>query len=98
MGTLDFDGPRFVRGSMLCWGGLMTGSSEEDSAARSAIRTELDHLRSRIDLQSEQLDRHARELRQLRQDLDSLDERIDAHQHGDILPSPTVPNMGLRAS
>jgi hypothetical protein len=83
---------------MLHWGGVMIGPSDEDSAVRSAIRAELDHLRSRIDLQSEQLDRHACELRQLRHDLDSLDERIDAHQHGGVLPHPAVPNTGLRAS
>ncbi|ALG11290.1 hypothetical protein [Kibdelosporangium phytohabitans] len=57
----------------------------DDTCAVSESQTgkELHNLRTRIDQQSKQLNRHARELTALHNDLAELDERIDAHQHRD---------------
>ncbi|RSM67904.1 hypothetical protein DMH04_47910 [Kibdelosporangium aridum] len=59
----------------------MTYRSGEDTAVQTTTSDELDRLRRRIDQQTQHLNRHARDLQQLRHDLDSLDERLDAHQH-----------------
>ena len=62
----------------------MTDDDTEDSTAavfESQTGKELHNLRTRIDQQSKQLNRHARELTELHNDLAELDERIDAHQH-----------------
>lgn len=58
---------------------------DENAVAVPVTETgrELRHLRTRIDQQSKQLNRHARELTALHNDLAALDQRIDAHQHRD---------------
>jgi chromosome segregation ATPase len=55
-----------------------------DAVAEDETLDELNLLRDRIDQQSEELTRHARELSQLRHDLEQLNERLDDHQHGDV--------------
>ncbi|MBP2326159.1 septal ring factor EnvC (AmiA/AmiB activator) [Kibdelosporangium banguiense] len=63
----------------------MNETNDENAAAVPVTETgkELHHLRTRIDQQSQQLNRHARELTALHNDLEDLDQRIDAHQHRD---------------
>lgn len=63
----------------------MSDINDENAAAVPVTETgkELHHLRTRIDQQSKQLNRHARELTALHNDLAELDQRIDAHQHRD---------------
>jgi septal ring factor EnvC (AmiA/AmiB activator) len=61
----------------------MSDINDENAVAAPVTETgkELHHLRTRIDQQSKQLNRHARELTALHNDLAELDQRIDAHQH-----------------
>lgn len=60
----------------------MTDDIDDTTAVpESQTGKELLNLRTRIDQQSRQLNRHARELTALHNDLAELDERIDAHQH-----------------
>jgi septal ring factor EnvC (AmiA/AmiB activator) len=63
----------------------MRDDNDANAAAFPATETgkELHQLRNRIDQQSRQLNRHARELTALHNDLAELDQRIDAHQHRD---------------
>jgi septal ring factor EnvC (AmiA/AmiB activator) len=62
----------------------MTDDIDDKTAVpESQTGKELHNLRTRIDQQSRQLNRHARELTALHNDLAELDERIDAHQHRD---------------
>nr|WP_042196192.1 hypothetical protein [Kibdelosporangium sp. MJ126-NF4]CEL22456.1 hypothetical protein [Kibdelosporangium sp. MJ126-NF4]CTQ89312.1 hypothetical protein [Kibdelosporangium sp. MJ126-NF4] len=62
----------------------MTDDTDDVPAVpESQTGKELNNLRTRIDQQSKQLNRHARELTALHNDLAELDERIDAHQHRD---------------
>ncbi|MCE7002636.1 hypothetical protein LWC34_07290 [Kibdelosporangium philippinense] len=62
----------------------MTDDTDDSNAVpESQTGKELHNLRTRIDQQSKQLNRHARELTALHNDLAELDERIDAHQHRD---------------
>ena len=58
-----------------------------DAIAEDATLDELTLLRDRMDQQSEELTRHARELSQLRHDLELLNHRLD-DQYSDVpLPS-----------
>jgi septal ring factor EnvC (AmiA/AmiB activator) len=63
----------------------MSDDTDKSAGAVPITKTgkELHHLRNRIDQQSRQLNRHARELTALHNDLAALDQRIDAHQHRD---------------
>jgi septal ring factor EnvC (AmiA/AmiB activator) len=76
----------FVRGGKIwsCWESCMSDNDENATAVPvTETGKELLHLRTRIDQQSRQLNRHARELTALHNDLAELDQRIDAHQHRD---------------
>lgn len=63
----------------------MSDDTDQNAEAAPVSDTgkELHRLRNRIDRQSRQLNRHARELTALHNDLAELDQRIDAHQHRD---------------
>jgi septal ring factor EnvC (AmiA/AmiB activator) len=72
--------------------GEMTMTSffdENNTLGTESHLDELSQLRSRIDRQSDQLSKHARDLTQLHEDLAQLNERLDAHQYsGATVSSP----------